>query len=141
MRKAGKPARGLENLLADVCRRLRGTGGEIGSIFRLDTAYGGKTHGLIAPMQPARGVSNVSGIEAFIDPSLLPSERLDHGRHVFRSRPGSRRRLLAGRHASIREAPASGCQQQPIRKRFHRRPSRADLRDPVTPPRRNCFEP
>ena len=68
------PTRGLKNLLANVCRRLTGAGGEVASIFRLDTAYGGgKTHGLIALVHAAHGVSNVSGIEAFIDPSLLPS--------------------------------------------------------------------
>ena len=40
--------RGLKNLLANVCRRLVGAGGEVASIFRLDTSYGGgKTHGLI----------------------------------------------------------------------------------------------
>ena len=35
------PARGLKNLLANVCRRLTGAGGEVASIFRLDTSYGG----------------------------------------------------------------------------------------------------
>ena len=43
------PTRGLRNLLANVCRRLTGAGGEVAAIFRLDTSYGGgKTHGLIA---------------------------------------------------------------------------------------------
>lgn len=43
------PTRGLKNLLANVCRRLSGAGGEAAAIFRLDTSYGGgKTHGLIA---------------------------------------------------------------------------------------------
>ena len=31
------PTRGLKNLLANVCRRLTGAGGEVASIFRLDT--------------------------------------------------------------------------------------------------------
>ena len=35
------PTRGLRNLLANVCRRLTGVGGEVASIFRLDTSYGG----------------------------------------------------------------------------------------------------
>ena len=35
------PTRGLKNLLANVCRRLAGAGGEVASIFRLDTSYGG----------------------------------------------------------------------------------------------------
>ena len=41
------PTRGLKNLLANVCRRLVGTGGEVASIFRLDTSYGG---GVVAPL-------------------------------------------------------------------------------------------
>ena len=35
------PTRGLRDLLANVCRRLSGTGGEVAAIFRLDTTYGG----------------------------------------------------------------------------------------------------
>ena len=66
------PTRGLKNLLANVCRRLAGTGGEIASIFRLDTSYGGgKTHGLIALCHAARGVQDVPSIAEFVDPSLL----------------------------------------------------------------------
>lgn len=34
------PTRGLKNLLVNVCRRLSGTGGAVGAIFRLDTSYG-----------------------------------------------------------------------------------------------------
>ena len=34
------PTRGLRNLLANVCRRLSGVGGEAAAIFRLDTSYG-----------------------------------------------------------------------------------------------------
>ena len=49
------PTRGLKNLLANVCRRLTGAGGEVASIFRLDTTYGGgKSHGLIALCHAAR---------------------------------------------------------------------------------------
>ena len=67
------PTRGLKNLLANVCRRLSGAGGEVASIFRLDTAYGGgKTHGLIALAHAARGLKEVSNVAEFIDPSLLP---------------------------------------------------------------------
>ena len=62
------PTRGLKNLLANVCRRLVGTGGEVASIFRLDTSYGGgKTHGLIALCHAARGMQGVSGIAEFVD--------------------------------------------------------------------------
>ena len=67
------PTRGLKNLLANVCRRLTGAGGEAAAIFRLDTSYGGgKTHGLIALTHAARGMNGVSSVEEFVDPSLLP---------------------------------------------------------------------
>jgi len=67
------PTRGLKNLLANVCRRLTGAGGEVAAIFRLDTSYGGgKTHGLIALTHAARGMNGVSNISEFVDPSLLP---------------------------------------------------------------------
>jgi predicted AAA+ superfamily ATPase len=36
------PTVGLRNLLANVCRRLSGSGGEASAIFRLDTQYGGR---------------------------------------------------------------------------------------------------
>ena len=68
------PTRGLKNLLANVSRRLTGAGGEVASIFRLDTSYGGgKTHGLIALCHAARGMEGVPNISEFIDPSLLPA--------------------------------------------------------------------
>ena len=71
------PTRGLKNLLANVCRRLTGAGGEVASIFRLDTSYGGgKTHGLIALCHAARGLQGVSGIAEFVDPSLLPKSHV-----------------------------------------------------------------
>ena len=67
------PTRGLKNLLANVCRRLSGVGGEAAAIFRLDTSYGGgKTHGLIALAHAARGLPRVAGMDEFIDGSLLP---------------------------------------------------------------------
>ena len=67
------PTRGLKNLLANVCGRLSGAGGEAAAIFRLDTSYGGgKTHGLIALAHAARGLSGVDGADEFIDPALLP---------------------------------------------------------------------
>ena len=71
------PTRGLKNLLANVCRRLTGAGGEVASIFRLDTSYGGgKTHGLIALCHAANGLQGVSGMEEFVDPSLVPQSRV-----------------------------------------------------------------
>ena len=67
------PTRGLKSLLANVCRRLSGAGGEAAAIFRLDTSYGGgKTHGLIALAHAARGLPRVAGMDEFIDASLLP---------------------------------------------------------------------
>ena len=67
------PTRGLKSLLANVCRRLSGVGGEAASIFRLDTQFGGgKTHGLIALVHAARGLSGVKNVSEFIDPALLP---------------------------------------------------------------------
>ena len=67
------PTRGLKNLLANVCRRLSGAGGEAAAIFRLDTTYGGgKTHGLIALAHAARGLAGMAGVDEFIDPALLP---------------------------------------------------------------------
>ena len=67
------PTRGLKNLLENVCQRLSGAGGEVASIFRLDTSYGGgKTHGLIALCHAARGMEGVSDITEFVDPSILP---------------------------------------------------------------------
>ena len=66
------PTRGLRNLLANVCRRLSGAGGEVAAIFRLDTSYGGgKTHGLIALAHAARGMQGVPNIGEFVEPSLL----------------------------------------------------------------------
>ncbi len=67
------PTRGLRSLLGNVCRRLSGAGGDIGSLIRLDTSYGGgKSHGLIALCHAARGVQDVPGISDFVDPGLLP---------------------------------------------------------------------
>ena len=71
------PTRGLKNLLANVCRRLAEAGGEVASIFRLDTSYGGgKTHGLIALAHAARGLQSVSNVQEFVDPSLLPQSHV-----------------------------------------------------------------
>ena len=68
------PTRGLKDLLANVCRRLSGAGGEVAAIFRLDTSYGGgKTHGLIALAHAAKGMQGVANPEEFVDPGLLPA--------------------------------------------------------------------
>ena len=71
------PTRGLKNLLHNVCQRLAGTGGEVASIFRLDTSYGGgKTHGLIALTHAARRLGAVPNIAEFVNPALLPQGRI-----------------------------------------------------------------
>ena len=71
------PTRGLKNLLENVCRRLSGTGGEVASIFRLDTTYGGgKSHGLIALCHAARSGATAEGIEEFLNPAFLPKGKV-----------------------------------------------------------------
>ena len=67
------PTRRLKALLESVCRRLSGAGGELNSVIRLDTQYGGgKTHSLIALVHAVRGMGGVGNIEEFIDPAFLP---------------------------------------------------------------------
>ena len=71
------PTRGLKDLLANVCRRLSGAGGEVASIFRLDTSYGGgKTHGLIALAHAATGMKGVTNVAEFLDPALVPKGKV-----------------------------------------------------------------
>jgi predicted AAA+ superfamily ATPase len=67
------PTRGLKELLANVCARLS-QGKGAGSIFRLDTSYGGgKTHGLIALVHTVRSGRLIPDIADFVDPALLPT--------------------------------------------------------------------
>ncbi|MBU1411919.1 DUF499 domain-containing protein, partial [Myxococcota bacterium] len=69
------PTRGLKELLANVCRRLSGSGQETAAIFRLDTSYGGgKTHGLIALAHVASGLKGVSGADQFVSADLRPKK-------------------------------------------------------------------
>lgn len=71
------PTRGLKNLLANVCARLSGAGGEAAAIFRLDTSYGGgKTHGLIALTHAAQGMAGVENIPEFVNPDLIPRDKV-----------------------------------------------------------------
>lgn len=71
------PTRGLKNLLRNVCARLSGAGGEVASIFRLDTTYGGgKTHALIALLHAARGMAGVTNVGEFIDAKLIPKGKV-----------------------------------------------------------------
>ena len=68
------PTGGLRDLLANVCARLSGSGGEAATIFRLDTTYGGgKTHGLIALPHAAGGMKGVANASEFIDSKRLPT--------------------------------------------------------------------
>ena len=49
--------------------------GDVASIFRLDTSYGGgKTHGLIALAHAARGLDGVENPGEFVEPSVLPED-------------------------------------------------------------------
>ena len=67
------PTRGMRELLKAVLTRLSGRGGEIASIIRLDTQYGGgKTHGLISLVHAVRGMTGVQNVGEFVDPALLP---------------------------------------------------------------------
>jgi hypothetical protein len=69
------PTRGLKELLRAVCMRLSGQGGEVASIIRLGTQYGGgKTHSLIALVHTVHGLKGVANPGDFLDPSLLPSQ-------------------------------------------------------------------
>ena len=68
------PTRGLRDLLANVCRRLSGAGGEAAAIFRLDTSYGGgKTHALIALAHAVRAREAGADLSEFVAPALLPA--------------------------------------------------------------------
>jgi hypothetical protein len=71
------PTQGLKNLLLNVCRRLSGHGGEVSSIFRLHTQYGGgKTHALIALTHAANGMQGAGTVSEFLDPALVPRHRV-----------------------------------------------------------------
>ena len=67
------PTRGMKELLKAVCLRLSGKGGEVSSIIRLGTQYGGgKTHSLISLVHAVRGMKGVPTPETFVDPAILP---------------------------------------------------------------------
>jgi len=71
------PTRGLKSLLWNICQRINGRSGQVSSIFRLDTNYGGgKTHSLIALVHAATGMPGVRNVEEFIDPGLLPKGKV-----------------------------------------------------------------
>ena len=71
------PTRGLRSLLETVCKRLSGAGGEMNSVIRLDTQYGGgKTHGLIALVHAVNGMKGVQDPEEFVDPAFLPKGKV-----------------------------------------------------------------
>jgi hypothetical protein len=71
------PTRGLKALLETTCRRLSGVGGEMNSVVRLDTQFGGgKTHSLIALIHAVNGMREVDNAAEFIDPRLLPKGRV-----------------------------------------------------------------
>ena len=71
------PTRGLQKLIETVCKRLSGNGGELASIIRLDTQFGGgKTHSLIALTHAVRGMKGVENRAEFVDVALLPKEEV-----------------------------------------------------------------
>jgi len=71
------PTRGMRELLKAVCKRISGQGGEVSSVLRLETQFGGgKTHGLIAVVHTVRGAEGVGNIGDFVDPSLLPNGKV-----------------------------------------------------------------
>ena len=71
------PTRGLKNLLLNVSLRLSGRPEQIGSIFRLDTQFGGgKTHALIALTHAVNGMRSVDNPGEFVDPALLPKDEV-----------------------------------------------------------------
>lgn len=68
------PTEGLKELLVNVCGRLSGRGESVSAVFRLDTSFGGgKTHGLIALVHAAAGMTGVSNVSEFLDPALVPN--------------------------------------------------------------------
>ena len=68
------PTRGMKELLKAVCLRLSGRGGEVSSIIRLGTQYGGgKTHSLIALVHAVHGMRGVPTPAKFVDPAILPA--------------------------------------------------------------------
>jgi hypothetical protein len=67
----------MKELLKAVCRRLSGQGGEVGSVVRLDTQFGGgKTHGLIALVHAVQGMAGVGNLAEFVDPARLSKGRV-----------------------------------------------------------------
>jgi predicted AAA+ superfamily ATPase len=71
------PTRGLRELLKAVCLRLSGKGGEVASIIRLGTQYGGgKTHGLIALVHAVKGMKGIANASDFVDAAILPSGKI-----------------------------------------------------------------
>ena len=123
------PTAGLRDLLANVCRRLSGSGGEAASIFRLDTSYGGgKTHGLIALAHAASGLASIPNAAEFVDPSLLPSGSVrvaafdgENARSYQRSDHGSRQPACARPHPlggdSVRVVGGCGFRTIPPKRR------------------------
>ena len=71
------PTHGIKQLLATVCQRLTDAGGELNSVIRLDTQFGGgKTHGLISLVHAVRGMEGVEHAAEFVDPDLIPKGKV-----------------------------------------------------------------
>ncbi len=71
------PNRRMREQLKAVLTRLSGRGGEIASIIRVQTQYGGgKTHGLIALVHAVRGIKGVGSIDEFVEGSLWAGSKI-----------------------------------------------------------------
>lgn len=69
------PTKGLKNVLKLVALRVLGRPEQVGSIFRLDTQFGGgKTHTLIALAHAMGGLAGVSNADEFLEPTLRPAK-------------------------------------------------------------------
>jgi hypothetical protein len=67
------PTKGLREILSQVGLRLGGSGDQKGSIFRLDTQFGGgKTHSLIALVHALKAKGKIPNLSDFVNPNHLP---------------------------------------------------------------------
>ncbi len=72
------PTSGLKELLHQAMGRLSGTFPNASPIMRLETSFGGgKTHNLIGLYHVAKNHVDTDLTKRFMDPSLIPSERIE----------------------------------------------------------------
>jgi len=71
------PTRGLKDLIKAVLGRLTGADGQLGSILRLDTSYGGgKTHALIGLNHILTAHRQIPNLAEFVDPATIPNQQV-----------------------------------------------------------------